>query len=140
MTNAQKKGLAEIMFIDHGKTLKRIHEELKVSLRTLGVWKKEGKWEERREYLNSAPSRIRQKLMEEMELVIAGKDPTFSSDHVSKINKALTDFTKMDKNPSVIYSILIRLDNYVARNHPQLIEDITKVHREFLTESIEQAS
>lgn len=138
MTLAKKKVSAEDMFIELGKTAKQIAAELVVSENTVGKWRKEGKWDERREYLLAAPNRIERRLYEEMEKVLEGKDRTVNTDDVSKLNKALQDLKKVGDNPAFVYSVLEKIDLFCARHFPEHIETVTSVHRQFLHAFIEE--
>lgn len=147
---SQLKILAEELYCEKGYKLNQISEELGVHANTLTKWKDEGHWDHTKNYLQNAPHRISMKLNKLMEQILDGKDeegkdlaPDFidslkyKADAISKIKPALALLEK-DINPSVIFSVLTKLDYFMTQNYPDLVERRLNVHRAFLHEMIEQ--
>lgn len=138
------KHIAEQLFVEQGLTLSEISEQLDVSPNTLTSWKSNGNWEDAKDYFQNAPHRITKKLNELLEQILDGKnqkgealsskeisDMTMKSDAISKIKPALALLEK-DVNPSIIYSVMIRLDNFSAQHYPDLAVKNLSLHRAFL--------
>lgn len=138
------KLLAEEMFVEKGYTLSRISEELSISPNTLTTWKNDGGWDNLRDYHQNSPHRVKQKLNKLMEQILDGKadngeDLTdeeikkmvVKANAVKSIKPAL-ELLEKDVNPSVVFSVLVKLDNYSSQNYPDLAVKNLELHRSFI--------
>jgi transposase len=134
LSAAQKQPLAEQMYMD-GKSQKDIAAQLEVSENTLTRWKKEGKWEDTKKYLDNAPHRVEKLLLEEMERLAKGEKGKIQADALSKVKSALSAIQK-ELNPGVVYSVICELDKFCAANRPDMIVELTALHKEFLLSTL----
>ena len=117
-------------------TAKDLSEMTGVSEATLGVWKREDNWEKERTFYQSTPGAIERALLEELKSLADGNPPKLKADAISKVKSALA-LVQRDINPHITYSVLERLDKFIAEQHPELLDDRLNVHKEFLKNIIE---
>ena len=61
---------AENLYIENGMDGREISKTLGVSEITVSRWKKEGEWEDKKNFLKVTPAKLRTKMLEEAERVI----------------------------------------------------------------------
>lgn len=89
------------------------------------------KWGEKRKSALSAPSKIRELLLDEMQSISAGNKARIDTDGLSKVAKALQYFDGRISLPVVI-AVLKEVDNYIAELNPQEAVKIVEYHRLFV--------
>ena len=127
---------AEHFFIENIETTQKdIAELFKVSTPTVNAWYKKYDWKERRLDFHASPTRIRQRIQEELLNITGGGTPKFSSDSVAKLMSALDKCNKA-ADPIVVQKILKDLDLFVSQINPKLAHQYTDYHRQFLQHRI----
>lgn len=126
---------AEHLFINEGWTQKAIAEYLEVTEKTIGDWKKAGKWEDKRRRILAAPHTIKTLLLGELEKVAKGEATNVDADSLSKIAKAID--TLDDKiSIQVITSVFKEFDLWMVDQDPSLALKFTDYHRRFILHKI----
>lgn len=126
---------AEEMFIDLGYNAKLISERLDVTEKTVGLWRKKGDWDKRRDELFASPHKLREILLKEMRWVADGNPPRFDTDALSKINKVFTDFGNKI-SPQVVMAVLKLVDEWSANIDPELTNKNLDLHKRFILHMI----
>ncbi|MFK7058909.1 hypothetical protein V3Q90_02075 [Flavobacterium oreochromis] len=131
---------AENFFIENiESTQKDIAELFNVTVQSVNSWYKKYDWKEKRLDFHASPTRIKQRLQEEILNITSGGTPKFSSDSVAKLMSAL-DRCNTIADPIVVQKILKDLDLFVARIDPKRASENTKFHKMFLQHRIAQES
>jgi len=116
--NNAKKALAERMFIEESMTAKSISEALDVSEVTLSKWRNEESWESKRSELFTAPHKLREILLKQLQNIAEGGTSDIDADALSKINKVLENIS--DKiSPQIVFSVFKEFDNWMASQDPK---------------------
>jgi hypothetical protein len=135
LTNAQKRAVAERMFIEDGDTAKYIAEFLDLSEQTLSRWRKgrrgEKTWDERRSANLSAPHKIKELLVKQLELVAGGEKATIDADALAKISRVLQDVSSKT-SVQVVLSVFKEFDNWLADQEPEVAIAFLKWHKKFI--------
>lgn len=110
---SRKRNYAERLYIEDGWTNKAIAETVGTSENTVGNWVRKFKWKEKRDELLSAPHKIKQKILEEVNKVLKGEASTFNADTLSKLTRALE---RIDQKVStqIVISVFKEYDNWLA--------------------------
>ena len=146
----QKKGMAtqpkhklysvaESLFVEQGLTCSAISVQLGITEVTLSKWRKQMDWDAKRDRMISTPIKIRELLLEEMKSVSEGNKAKIDADALSKINKALT-YLDGKVSLSVVISVFMEFDNWMAEVDPQKAIDFTEYHKLFIAYRAEQDS
>jgi transposase len=131
--NDRKRAIAEDLYITNGETLKTIAEMVGVSENTVGSWAKKFNWKERRMNLATAPHKIKEALLEQLESVVKGEKPIFNSDDIAKITRALERVDKKISNQMII-SVMKDFDSYLLSidiDH-ELLDKCLDLHKKFI--------
>lgn len=129
--------VSELLFINEGWTQKAIADYLKVTEKTVGRWASDGKWEEKRKLLQTAPHRIKLILLEEFERIARGEETKVDADAISKISKAIREIS--DKiSIEVIMSVFKEFDVWLVEDDPEFAIKSTEKQRKFLLHKINQ--
>lgn len=129
---------AEHFFIENIETSQKdIAELFKVSVVTVNAWYKKFDWKEKRLDFHASPTRIKQRIQEELLNITNGGTPKFSSDSVSKLMSALDKCNKV-ADPIVVQKILKDLDMFISQIEPKLAHQNTTYHKQFLQHRIAQ--
>ncbi len=131
LSSAKKQQLAERMFISDGKNAKYIAEYFETTEQTVSRWRKKGNWDDRRKQLLAAPHIIKEKLQEQMELILKGEKPTIDTDALSKVNKALRDASAAIPVQTAM-SVIKELDNFISEQNPEFAVALLDYHRKFI--------
>ncbi len=75
VNNSVIHSLAERMFVEEGLTAKAIAEATDMSEQTIGRWRKDGGWEDKRKQFLQAPQNIKKAITEELQRLAQGYDP-----------------------------------------------------------------
>lgn len=117
-------------------TAKDISQMTGVSENTLSVWKREDKWDDERSFFQTTPLAIEKALLSELQSLADGQKPKLAADAISKVKSALS-LVQRDINPHITYSVLEKLDKFIAEQYPDLIDDRLNIHQEFLKHIVE---
>lgn len=123
---------AESCFIDQGMTCAAIAKQLGLREATLSEWRKAMRWDDMRKTALSAPSKIRELLLTEMQNISSGGKAAIDTDGLSKVAKALQYFDGK-VSLSVVIAVLKEVDNYIVEVSPQEAAKIVDYHRMFIT-------
>ena len=122
---------AEIMFVEHGHNAKYIADFFGINEKTVGIWRKRGNWDAKRDELFAAPHKLREILLKEMRHIADGGEPRFNTDALSKVNKVFEGFG--DKiNPQIAMTIIKLLDDFLADRVPELANANLEWHKKFI--------
>lgn len=135
MDNKKKRALAERYYIEEGWTDDRICTDLDIPRKTLWVWKKgrkgESTWDERRLTALSAPHKIKELLLREMEKISRGEKSEIDGDKLVKIANSIEIISKK-VNVQMVISVLKELDNFMAETNPEMAVKMLPFHRMFI--------
>lgn len=139
ITNSKKKEIAEDLFMSSNLTGKSIAEQLIISENTLSKWRREGRWEERKQELQVSPLKIKELLLKEASKIANGEKTTIEADKLSKIVSAID---RLDKRISIriVVDVLVELDNWLAKVDPEKAVESTKHHKQFILHRIKMES
>lgn len=127
------------MFIDQGATGKAIAEQLEVSEQTVSRWKKDHNWDDRRRQTLTAPHKIKEILLEELENVANGQKAKIDADALAKINKVIDTLT--DKvSVQVVITVFKEFDNWMADQEPDVAISFLEWHKQFILHKATQES
>lgn len=131
--------VAESLFVEQGLNCTTISMQLGVTEATLSKWRKQMDWDSKRDRVISTPAKIRELLLEEMKSVSSGNKAKIDADALSKINKALT-YLDGKVSLSVVISVFMEFDNWMAEVAPGQAVDFTRYHKLFIAYRAEQDS
>lgn len=131
--------VAESLFVERGLNCTTISMQLGVTEATLSKWRKQMDWDSKRDRVISTPAKIRELLLEEMKSVSSGNKAKIDADALSKINKALT-YLDGKVSLSVVISVFMEFDNWMAEVAPGQAVDFTRYHKLFIAYRAEQDS
>lgn len=135
LSAAKKRVIAERLFINEGMTAKAIANELDVTEATVSKWKKgrtgEKDWNTRRTEVLSAPHRIKELLLKELENVANGDAPKIKTDALAKISKVMENLSGKS-SVQVVITVFKEFDNWMAEQEPELAIKFTEFHKQFL--------
>ncbi len=111
--NDRKRAYAERLYVEDGWTAKAIADTVGVSEVTIGNWGRKDGWKSKRDEMLAAPHKIKQVILQQIQLVAAGEKPTVNSDDLSKLTRALE---RVDQKVSVqlIITVFKEFDNWLA--------------------------
>lgn len=146
----QKKGMAtqpkhklysvaESLFTEQGLNCSAISLQLGITEATLSKWRNSMDWDSKRDSIVSTPAKIRELLLEEMKSVSSGNKAKIDADALSKINKALS-YLDGKVSLSVVISVFMEFDNWMAEADPKKAVDFTEYHKLFIAYRAEQDS
>lgn len=146
----QKKGMAtqpkhklysvaESLFTEQGLNCSAISLQLAITEATLSKWRNSMDWDSKRDSIVSTPAKIRELLLEEMKSVSSGNKAKIDADALSKINKALS-YLDGKVSLSVVISVFMEFDNWMAEADPKKAVDFTEYHKLFIAYRAEQDS
>ncbi len=131
ISNKKKKELAERMFIDQGMAGVAIADELEVSTVTVSRWRKEGDWDNRRTQTLSAPHKIKEILLSELNKVAQGEKSKVDADALAKISKVI-DALSDKVSTQVVITVFKEFDNWMADQDPELAVKFLEFHKSFI--------
>lgn len=135
LSRDKKRSIAERLFINEGMTAKAIAEELDVTEKTLSSWRKgrpgEKDWDTRRAEVLSAPHRIKEILLKELEAVANGEAPKIKTDALAKISKVMEALSGKS-SVQVVITVFKEFDNWMAEQDPEMAIKFTEWHKQFL--------
>jgi organic radical activating enzyme len=128
------------MYIEQGCTFKDIASTIGVSENTVSTWGKKYNWKNRKINLDAAPHKIKELLLGELELVLEGGKPTFNSDDIAKITRALE---RVDKKVStqMIISVMKEFDSYLLSTaiDNEVLKKCLDLHKQFIHHRIQNS-
>ncbi|MBL7868874.1 MAG: hypothetical protein JNM71_12740 [Flavobacterium lindanitolerans] len=135
LSNEKKRALAERMFINDGMTCKEIAVQIDTSEQTLSRWRKgrtgEKDWDSRRAEVLSAPHKIKEILLKELQLVAEGQKPNVDADALAKISKVLETVSGKVSVQAVL-SVFQEFDNWMASQEPETAVSFLEWHKKFI--------
>lgn len=139
ISNKKKKELAERMFIDQGMSGIAISEEIEISTKTISKWRKDGEWDSRRTQTLSAPHKIKELLLEELNKVASGEKSTIDADALAKISKVIDTLT--DKvSVQVVLTVFKEFDSWMVDQEPEMAVKFLEFHKSFILHKASQES
>ena len=135
LSREKKRIIAERLFINEGMTAKAIAHELDTTEATISKWRKgrpgEKDWGARKTEVLSAPHRIKELLLKELEAVANGDHPKIKTDALAKISKVMESLS--GKSPvQVVITVFKEFDNWMAEQDPETAIKFTEWHKLFL--------
>lgn len=131
--------VAESLFVEQGLTCSAISVQLGITEASLSKWRKQMDWDAKRDRVISTPAKIRELLLQEMKSVSQGNKAKIDADALSKINKALS-YLDGKVSLSVVISLFMEFDNWMAEVDPKKAVDFTEYHKLFIAYRAEQDS
>jgi len=133
--NNAKKALAERMFVEESMTARAISEALDISEVTISKWRNEENWETKRSELLTAPHKLREILLKQLQNIAEGGTLEVDADALSKVSKVLENIS--DKiSPQIVFSVFKEFDNWMTSQDPQTAILFTQYHKQFLLHKI----
>ena len=135
ITNEQIRNLAERMFINDGMTAKAIANDLGKSEQTIGRWRKgrngEKDWDYRRAEILSAPHKIKEILIKELQNIAEGKQTKIDADALSKVSKVLENLAGK-VSTQITLSVLKEFDNWMSSQDPAEAIKFLEYHKQYI--------
>jgi len=135
LSNQKKRAIAERMFIEDGETAKAIAAYLDVSEQTISRWRKgrpgEKSWDLRRAEVLSAPHKIKELLIQQLEKIANGEKATIDADALAKISKVL-ETVSGKISVQVVLSVFKEFDNWMASQDPEQAIKFLEWHKAFI--------
>lgn len=135
LSNDKKRQLAERFYITDGLPDHQVCELADIKQKTLWTWKKGRKgelpWGERRQLVISAPHKIKELILEDMERVANGEKPKINADTLVKMSKTLETIDK-GVNVQTVISVLKEFDNWLSETNPELASKAVDFHKKFI--------
>jgi len=135
LSRDKKRTLGERLFINDNMTAKAIAHELNVTEATVCKWRKgrpgEKNWDIRRAEVLSAPHKIKELLLKELESVASGENPKIKTDALAKISKVMETLSGKS-SVQVVITVFKEFDNWMAEQEPETAIKFTKWHKLFL--------
>lgn len=131
LSNKKKQELAERMFIEEGMSGKAIASELEVSEVTVSAWRKKGNWDERRSQVLSAPHKIKEILLKELNNVASGQKPSIDADALAKISRVV-EAVSSKTSTQIVITVFKEFDNWMAEQDPEMAVKFTEFHKSFI--------
>lgn len=136
--NDRKRAYAERLYVDDGYTNKAIADTVGVSEVTIGSWVKKYGWKEKRDEILAAPHKIKQVILQQIQIVARGEKPTVNSDDLSKLTRALE---RVDQKVSIqlIISVFKDFDQWLAGSDisPELLAQMLEAHKNYIKHRID---
>lgn len=133
------RAMAEDLYINKGYTAEKFCAEWDISAQTFSKWKKgregEKTWDERKQFNELTPVKLREVLLEEALSIANGNPPKLKADALSKVMSAID---KLDStvNPRIVASVFISFNNWFVEVDPAKAHEFTKYQRMFLQHAI----
>ncbi len=137
VNNSVIHSLAERMFVEEGLTAKAIAETTDMSEQTIGRWRKDGKWEEKRKQHLQAPQNIKKAITEELQRLTAGYEPKLDMKSINAAIKAQRDISD-EISTQVVYSVFKEFDNWMSSQEPEQAVKFLEWHKLFLLNKAQQ--
>ena len=131
------KAIAENLFITQDQNSKQIAEITDVSQVTISTWRKEGKWDEKKDFERITPTRLRMTLLKEAERVANGEESTIKADTIVKL-LAGADKLAAKITPDLVFTVLYECCKYIATADPDFALKMAEHHKLFLQHKIQQ--
>jgi len=127
----KRESLAEEYFVVNQMNGKEIAEAVEVSEQTITKWRTKGNWDDKRKKFLSSPTKVRELLYDQLELVASGEKATIDSDSLAKIYKVITGISSVTSVP-VTMSVLKEFDNWMADQEPEVAVMFLDWHKKFI--------
>jgi len=131
------KAIAENLFLTQDQTAKQIAEITGVSQVTISAWRKEGKWEDKKDFERITPTRLRMTLLKEAERVANGEASTIKADVIIKL-LAGADKLAAKITPDLVFAVLSECCTYIASIDNEFALRMAEHHKLFLQHKIQQ--
>lgn len=133
MPKEKKKELqvAEDLFVNKFWTAKAIAEFLNVQENTVGKWRAKYKWDKLQEETINNPVKMKRLIAGQMLLIAQGEKSNIDADALAKMFKVYEGIS--DKiNPGITAAIIKLLDEFTAKENPQLALQTLENNKKFL--------
>lgn len=130
---------AERLFVEEGLTCKAISEALDISEVTLSKWRKEGRWDQKREEMLASPHKIKELLIKQLKIISEGGKSEVDADALSKMHKVISGLSAT-VSVQIVFSVFKEFDNWMADQDPKTAVLFTEWHKQFLLYKINQES
>ena len=97
-----KKSQAKDLFVK-GFNITNISEIIGIGMKTLGNWRRDGKWDEEKELAALKPSNIRRLTLKAALAIVKGEELPYSADQISKVVAAFDRIN--DSKKKAVYSM-----------------------------------
>lgn len=129
--NEKIRRLAEKMFVEDSANAKTIAQTFDVTEQTIGRWRKNGNWDEKRKDFLKTPLNIKNVLLNELLELTAGKEASLD---MKAINAAIKAIHAISDEISIetIFSVFKEFDNWMAEQDPELAIKFLEWHKLYL--------
>lgn len=131
LSNKKKRELAERLYVNDGMKANAIAEDLNVSAATISRWKNEDNWESRRRNNLTAPHKIKEILLKELQTIAEGGESNVDADALAKMSKVIDTLTDKVSVQSVI-TVFKEFDNWMSQQDAHKAIEFVKYHKEFI--------
>lgn len=139
VNNSVIHSLAERMFVEEGLTAKAIAEATDMSEQTIGRWRKDGGWEDKRKQFLQAPQNIKKAITEELQRLAQGYDPRLDMKAINDAIKAQREISD-EISTQVVYSVFKDFDNWMSSQDPEQAIKFLEWHKLYLLFKAQQES
>lgn len=131
LTYQQREALAEEYFVNFGFQQKETAEFVGVTEATISKWAIKGKWKQKRQKFLASPSKVKELLFDQLEIIAKGDKPTIDSDSLSKVFKVIEGLGSRTAVP-VVMSVLKEFDNWMSAQEPAKAIEFLEWHKKFI--------
>jgi transposase len=131
------KGLAERMFIEDGMTAKAVSETIGVTEKTIGNWRRDGNWDDKRKTFLATPHNIKRQIANELSKLVSGEKGTLEMKAINEAIRALQQMTS-ETSTEVVFTVFREFDNWMADQDPQMAITFLEWHKLFLLQKAQQ--
>lgn len=139
VNNSIVHSLAERMFVEEGLTAKAIADATDMSEQTIGRWRKDGNWDEKRKQFLQAPQNIKKAITEELQRLTSGYEAQLDMKAINAAIKAQREISD-EIGVQVVYSVFKEFDNWMASQDPEQAIKFLEWHKLFLINKAQQES
>lgn len=137
VNNSIVHSLAERMFVEEGLTAKAIADATDMSEQTIGRWRKDGNWDEKRKQFLQAPQNIKKAITEELQRLTSGYEAQLDMKAINAAIKAQREISD-EIGVQVVYSVFKEFDNWMASQDPEQAVKFLEWHKLFLIHKAQQ--
>lgn len=130
--------LAECYYTENPEvTQLDVADKFQVTQKTVSLWVNTYGWNEKREILATSPTRIKQRLLQEVEKLLKGEKSDVNADAVNKFMAAI-ERCEQKYSVAVVIELLTDLDNFICQSDPAFAAKCIEYHRAFIMYRIDQ--
>lgn len=131
------KTLAERMFVEEGMNAKSIAEAIGVTEKTVGRWRNQDNWDEKREKYLATPYNIKRLLSDELANLVKGETPGLDMKAINDAIKAIQSISD-ETSTQVVFTVFREFDNWMAEQDPDVAAQFLEWHKLFLLHKAQQ--